>query len=65
MNDIAVDAELPQADEGQRLHVLGLLVGFVTGIPQLIFPIVAAVFGTRGTGQPIISVIAVTAILFF
>ena len=65
MNDIAVDAELPQGDEGQRLHVLGLLVGFVTGIPQLIFPIVAAVFGTRGTGQPIISVIAVTAILFF
>lgn len=52
------------ADEGQRLHVLGLLVGFVTGIPQLIFPIVAVVFGTRGTGEPIISVIAVTAILF-
>ena len=54
-----------RADEGQRLHVLGLLVGFVTGIPQLIFPIVAAVFGTRGTGEPMISVIAVTAILFF
>lgn len=65
MNEILVDAELPQADEGQRLHMLGLLVGFVTGIPQLIFPMVAAVFGTRGTGQPIISVIAVTAILFF
>ncbi len=65
MNDILVDTELPRADEGQRLHLLGLLVGFVTGIPQLIFPIVAAVFGTRGTGQPIISVIAVTAILFF
>jgi putative membrane protein len=65
LNDIVIDTEVPQADEGQRLHVLGLLVGFVTGIPQLIFPIVAAVFGTRGTGQPIISVIAVTAILFF
>lgn len=65
MNDIVAAAELPQADEGQRLHVLGLFVGFVTGIPQLIFPIVAAVFGTRGTGEPMISVIAVTAILFF
>ena len=65
MNDIVTNTEVPQADEGQRLHMLGLLVGFVTGIPQLIFPIVAAVFGTRGTGQPIISVIAVTAILFF
>jgi putative membrane protein len=65
LNDIVAAAELPHADEGQRLHVLGLLVGFVTGIPQLIFPIVAAVFGTRGTGEPMISVIAVTAILFF
>jgi putative membrane protein len=50
---------------GQRLHVLGLFVGFITGLPQLIFPIIAAIFGTRGTGDPIISVIAVTAILFF
>jgi putative membrane protein len=50
---------------GQRLHILGLFVGFITGLPQLIFPIIAAVFGTRGTGEPIISVIAVTAILFF
>ena len=56
-------AEQIDPDEGQRLHVLGLFVGFVTGIPQLIFPIVAAVFGTRGTGEPMISVIAVTAIL--
>ena len=59
------DVELPQTNGGQRLDVLGLLVGFVTGIPQLIFPIVAAVFGTRGSDNPIISVIAVTAILFF
>ncbi len=65
MSDIVADAAMQQADEGQRLHISGLLVGFVTGIPQLIFPIVAAVFGTRGTGKPMISVIAVTAILFF
>ncbi len=51
--------------EGERLHISGLLVGFVTGIPQLIFPIVAAVFGTRSSGNPLIPVIAVTAILFF
>lgn len=53
------------ADEGQRLNILGLFVGFITGIPQLIFPIVAAVFGTRSIGNPFIPVIAVTAILFF
>ncbi len=51
--------------EGERLHISGLLVGFVTGIPQLVFPIVAAVFGTRGSDNPLISVTAVVAILFF
>ncbi len=64
MTDLAID-DAPAADEGQRLNILGLFVGFITGIPQLIFPIVAAVFGTRGTGEPLISVIAVVAILFF
>ena len=65
MNDIVIDENKQVADEGQRLHISGLLVGFVTGIPQLIFPIVAAVFGTRGSDNPLISVFAVTAILFF
>jgi putative membrane protein len=51
--------------DGERLHVLGLLVGFITGLPQLIFPIFAAFFGTRGSDNPMISVIAVGAILFF
>ncbi len=59
MSDIAF------AHEGQRLHISGLLVGFVTGLPQLIFPIVAAFFGTRGSENPMISVVAVGAILFF
>ena len=52
-------------DDGERLHALGLLVGFVTGLPQLIFPIFAAFFGTRGSDNPMISIIAVSAILFF
>jgi putative membrane protein len=52
------------ADEGQRLHLLGLFVGFITGLPQLIFPIVAAFFGTRNSDHPMISVILVAAILF-
>ncbi len=65
MTDIAIEENASVADEGQRLDILGLFVGFITGIPQLIFPIVAAVFGTRGTGNPMISVIAVVAILFF
>ena len=65
MTEFVVDPETPKVDEGHRLHLSSLLVGFITGIPQLIFPIVAAVFGTRGTGNPMISVIAVTAILFF
>jgi putative membrane protein len=33
-----------------RLHPLGLFVSFITGIPQLIFPMFAALFGTRDTG---------------
>lgn len=51
--------------QGERLNILGLLVGFVTGLPQLIFPIFAAFFGTRGSDNPMIPVIAVGAILFF
>jgi putative membrane protein len=57
--------EVAAADEGRRLHITGLLVGFVTGLPQLIFPIFAAFFGTRGSENPMIPVLAVGAILFF
>ena len=38
------------AGEGERTHPLGLLIGVVNGIPQLIFPMLAALFGTRSTG---------------
>ena len=33
------------AGEGERTHPLGLLIAFVIGLPQLIFPIVAVLFG--------------------
>ena len=51
--------------EGTKLHILGLFVGFITGLPQLIFPIFAAFFGTRGSDNPLISIAAVCAILLF
>lgn len=43
-------AALEPLTEGERTHPLGLLIGIVTGIPQLIFPMFAALFGTRSTG---------------
>jgi len=50
--------------DGRRLHVSGLLVGFVTGLPQLIFPIFAAIFGVRETQNPqLIPVIIVVVLL--
>jgi putative membrane protein len=52
----ALPQPLPQAGgeqyEGQRLHPLGLIVHFVTGLPQLLFPIVAATFGVRASDNP-------------
>ncbi len=59
MSDVAA------ADQGQRLHISGLFVGFITGIPQLIFPIVAAVFGVRSADNPVLIPIAITLVLFF
>lgn len=41
-----------QGGEGQRLHPLGLIVGFITGLPQLFVPIVAAIFGTGSRDNP-------------
>lgn len=38
--------------EGQRLHPLGLIVSLITGLPQLIFPMFAAVFGTGSRNRP-------------
>jgi putative membrane protein len=59
------ESALSPADDGHRLDIKGLLVGFVTGLPQLVFPIFAAFFGTRNAGSPLISFAAVGLILFF
>ena len=47
-DDIAapVDAEPLATGEGERTHPLGLLIAFINGLPQMIFPIVAVLFGT-------------------
>lgn len=43
---------------GQRLHPAGLLAGFVGGLPQLLFPGAAAVYGTRSSDLGALPVIA-------
>ncbi len=63
----AIVAEPLAAGEGERTAPLGLLIGFVTGIPQLIFPMLAALFGTRGTGVAtplIIGAVLLISLLF-
>jgi putative membrane protein len=50
VSDEAAAADTAPLIAGERTHPLGLLIGFITGIPQLIFPMLAALFGTRGTG---------------
>jgi putative membrane protein len=64
-SDVEAAPVYSEADDGERLHILGLFVGFITGLPQLIFPIFAAFFGTRGSDNPLISIAAVCAILLF
>lgn len=68
LNPIDMNGEVVP-DLGQRLNIAGLFVGFVTGLPQLIFPIVAAVFGVRSSNNPIlipiVIVLALLASLFF
>lgn len=55
---------LDSSGEGERLHISGLLVGFVTGLPQLVFPIAAAVFGIRSSDNPILIPIVIISVLF-
>lgn len=50
MSDEAV-AQEPLA-EGERTHPLGLLIGFITGLPQLFFPMIAVVFGSGSRNRP-------------
>ncbi len=57
-------SERINTDEGHRLHISGLIVGFVTGLPQLVFPIVAAVFGVRSSSNPVLIPVIIVIVLF-
>ena len=66
MNE-TVDAveEMTPAVDGERLHISGLLVGFVSGLPQLVFPMVAAIFGVRKADNPVLIPIVIAVVLLF
>ncbi len=66
MNE-TVDAagELTPAVDGERLHISGLLVGFISGLPQLVFPMVAAIFGVRKADNPVLIPIVIAVVLLF
>ena len=49
--------------EGERLHISGLFVGFVSGLPQLLFPLFAAIFGVRKSDNPALIPIIIAAVL--
>jgi putative membrane protein len=59
--DIATEAPYV---EGERTHVLGLFVSFITGLPQLFFPIVAAIFGTGSRNNPGLIPIVIIGVMF-
>jgi len=44
------EVDTPVATDGEKLHIYGLLVGFITGLPNLIFPALAALFAARSSG---------------
>jgi putative membrane protein len=54
--------EMKQID-GHKLHPSGLLIGFITGLPQLIFPILALCFGARNAVGDGILIYVVFAVL--
>jgi putative membrane protein len=56
---------LTPAVDGERLHISGLLVGFVSGLPQLVFPMVAAIFGVRKADNPVLIPIVIAVVLLF
>ncbi len=66
MNETVDTAEeLTPAVDGERLHISGFLVGFVSGLPQLVFPMVAAIFGVRKTDNPVLIPIVIALVLLF
>lgn len=63
MTEIAAIAENETASDGERLHISGLFVSFINGLPQLIFPLFAAVFGVRSANNPILIPIVIMLVL--
>ncbi len=53
------------APEGERLNIAGLFVSFVSGLPQLAFPVLAAIFGVREANNPALIPIVILGVLFF
>jgi putative membrane protein len=51
------------AAEGQRLHPIGLFVGFVTVLPRLFFPIIAGFFGSQKAGLSLYAPLIILAII--
>ena len=51
--------------EGERLHITGLFVSFLSGLPQLVLPIVAAIFGVRQSKNMALIPIVIVAVLAF
>ncbi len=64
MSDAVTTTEVI-APEGERLNIAGLFVGFVSGLPQLAFPVLAAIFGVREAKNPVLIPIVILAVLFF
>ena len=59
-SELAPEASI---QEGERLHITGLFVSFLSGLPQLVFPIVAAVFGVRQSKNVALIPIVIVAVL--
>jgi putative membrane protein len=52
-----------EQNAGLRLHPLGLIISFIAGLPQLIFPILALSFGARNAAGDGIFIYVIFAIL--
>ena len=63
MNEISDAPTELTGQDGERLHISGLFVGFVSGLPQLLFPLLAAVFGARKADNPALIPIMIVAVL--
>jgi putative membrane protein len=60
---LSADHPAAPAATGQRLHPAGLLAGFIGGLPQLLVPVAAAVYGTRSSDLGALPVIAAVLLI--